>query len=216
MHKKAFIISFEGIEGSGKSTLASQLYSFLKKNINSLDIPYKNVFIFREPGSSPLGEVLREIILYKLDPKKNTKTLSLLFEASRSYLFEEYKDIFLEKNIIIFDRFIDSTIAYQGYGMGLDINFLEFLNLFVTENIKPDLTFLLDVDVNIAFQRIQKKKKDNIEKLSKKFFEKVRQGFLEISQRDKNRFVVLNSSKNNLKDLFEKIKSITLERLKNF
>ncbi|HIP93456.1 MAG TPA: dTMP kinase [Desulfurobacteriaceae bacterium] len=213
MHRKSFIISFEGIEGSGKSTCASLLFNFLKKNLNNLPKKFKNVFLFREPGSTALGENLRNLLLNFLTPNIHKKTMAFLFEASRSYLFEENKEIFLENNIIIFDRFIDSTIAYQGYGLGLDINFLEKLNLFATDKIEPDLTFLLDVDIKVSLERIKSKKKDNIENMSIEFFKKVRHGFLEIAKKKSKRIIVIDGNRE-LKKVFENIKNLTLQKIK--
>jgi len=213
MHRKSFIISFEGIEGSGKTSCASLLFNFFKKNLNNLPKKFKNVFLFREPGSTTLGENLRNLLLNFLTPNIHKKTMTFLFEASRAYLFEENKEIFLENNIIIFDRFIDSTIAYQGYGLGLDIAFLEKLNLFATNNIEPNLTFLLDVDIKLSLQRIKSKKKDNIEKMSIEFFQKVRYGFLEIAKKKRKRIIIIDGNRE-LKEVFEDIKNMTLQKIK--
>nr|5XBH_A Chain A, Thymidylate kinase [Aquifex aeolicus VF5]5XBH_B Chain B, Thymidylate kinase [Aquifex aeolicus VF5] len=174
------LIAFEGIDGSGKTTQAKKLYEYLKQ---------KGYFVslYREPGGTKVGEVLREILLTE---ELDERTELLLFEASRSKLIEEkiIPDLKRDK-VVILDRFVLSTIAYQGYGKGLDVEFIKNLNEFATRGVKPDITLLLDIPVDIALRRL--KEKNEFE--NKEFLEKVRKGFLELAKEEEN-VVVIDAS----------------------
>ena len=171
------LISFEGIDGSGKTTQARRLYEFLKSK-------GKKVSLYREPGGTKAGERVREILLKEdLTPRSEL----LLFEASRAELVEKkIKDNLRDGFIVILDRYTLSTLAYQGYGKGIDLKVIEKLNNFATGGIEPDLIFLLDVSVDVALKR--KKEKNRFE--NRAFLERVRKGFLELSKERKNVFVI--------------------------
>jgi len=171
------LIAFEGIDGSGKTTQAKKLYDYLKQR------GYE-VSLYREPGGTKVGETLREILL-KEDLDERTELL--LFEASRSKLVEE-KIIpeLREGKVVILDRFTLSTIAYQGYGRGLEVNFIKELNEFATRGVKPDVILILDVPVEVALKRL--KEKNRFE--DKDFLEKVRRGFLELAKEERNAVII--------------------------
>jgi len=171
------LIAFEGIDGSGKTTQAKKLYDHLKQR------GYE-VSLYREPGGTKVGETLREILL-KEDLDERTELL--LFEASRSKLVEE-KIIpeLREGKVVILDRFTLSTIAYQGYGRGLEVNFIKELNEFATRGVKPDAILILDVPVEVALKRL--KEKNRFE--DKDFLEKVRRGFLELAKEEEHAVII--------------------------
>ena len=171
------LISFEGIDGSGKTTQARKLYEFLRSK-------GRKVSLYREPGGTKAGERVREILLKEdLTPRSEL----LLFEASRAELVEKrIKDNLRDGFIVILDRYTLSTLAYQGYGKGIDLKVIEKLNNFATGGIEPDLIFLLDVSVDVALKR--KKEKNRFE--NRAFLERVRKGFLELSKKRKNVFVI--------------------------
>ncbi len=203
MGKWGFFITFEGIEGSGKSTLAEMLYERLK-------IYGFPVVLTREPGGTKVGEKIREVILNKnfdIDPYSEL----FLFLAARR---ENIKKIIIpslkEGKIVICDRFDDSTFAYQGFGREIPLRFITRVNKLVTEEIKPNLTFLIDVPVNIGFSRI--KREDRIEMEEEDFHKKVREGFLKIAKKAKKRIIVLNGE-NNLERNIEMCEEITFKRL---
>ena len=173
MSKRALFITFEGLEGSGKSSIISFLVRYLKKKRLS-------VKIFREPGSTKVGELLRNILL---DKKKviSPYTELLLYLAARTQLIEEkLKKAFKDYDVIICDRFYDSTIAYQGYGLKLGKMVEKVVNIF-SLGIKPDLTILLDGNVKKGLKRI--KDKDRIEKRPLSFHYRLRRGYRAIAKR---------------------------------
>ncbi len=199
---KGFLISFEGIDGSGKSTQARKLYEFLKEE------GYE-VSLYRDPGSTPLAERIREVIInYAMDPI----TELLLFESARSSLVWEriFPDLTSGK-IVIIDRFIDSTTAYQGYGREINLGTVSILNHIATRGRKPDLTFILNLPLELALQRL-KEQKTKFEEPN--YLKKVRDGYLQIFYSEKERDIRLIDASKSEEEVFEEIKAITLERLK--
>ncbi|MDT7879859.1 MAG: dTMP kinase [Candidatus Hydrothermia bacterium] len=181
------LITFEGIEGCGKSTLAKELYEYLKsKN-------YKVIFT-REPGGGKLGEKIREILLSNEFEIPDYSEL-FLFLASR---YEHTKNVIIprlkEGYIVISDRYMDSTIAYQGYGRKIDLKLLEKLNEIATLGIKPDLTFLIDLPEEISFNRLKDKILDRIESEEIEFYKRVRFGYIEIARNEPLRFIILDGT----------------------
>ena len=175
------LITFEGIDGSGKTTQAKELLEYLKKR--SI-----RAHLFREPGGTPLAERLREVIL-SID--MDAKSELFIFEAARADLVaRRIKPLIREGETVILDRFTDSTLAYQGYGRGLDLSLIRALNEFSCGGIKPDITFLLDIEPSRALERLGEKTRFE----ESGFLEKVREGFLTIAKEEPHRVVVINSN----------------------
>ena len=212
MYKKGFFIVFEGIEGSGKSYQAKILYNKLKKKI-------KNIILTREPGGTKGAEIIRKIIL-KDYFEKNKKikfdkyTDTLLYLAARNEHIKNKIVPALKKNkIIICDRFIDSTIAYQVYGKKVSKPFIEGIHKFILQGVKSNITFVLKVSSNSSKLRLKKRKtKNRYDNFSQSFYTKAQNAFLKIAKNKKNYFV-LNSSLNNT-DLEKKIFNIVCKYLK--
>ena len=185
MSKKPIIV-FEGIEGSGKSHHISKVTNFLDKN--------KIKFIkIREPGGTKNSEIIRNIILNKKSTFKK-KTDLLLYLAARNENYENLIKPYLNKKIILIDRFIDSTIAYQHYGFKINKRVIKELNNFILGNLKPNFTFFHYVPI----KRIKKNisgKKNKYDSFSKNFYNKVQNGFLNILKKNKNKLLI-DSSKN--------------------
>lgn len=182
------IVTFEGIEGCGKSTQIEKL----KSSLIELNLDFT---IFREPGGTDLSEEIRDILLNK-DLDISPLSELLLFESARAELVaKKISPINENKRIIIIDRFIDSTVAYQGYGRGLSLEIITLLNKIVTEGIKINRTYLLDAPVEIIEKRIANKKKDRIERENHIFHNKIRTGFLEIAKENADRFLIIDATK---------------------
>ena len=201
--KRALFITFEGIEGSGKSYQSTQLYKNLKKR----KIP---VILTREPGGTKSAEKIREVILedyFYPDSKEkfNKYTDTLLYLAARNeHVENKIKPAIVKKKIVICDRFVDSTSAYQVYGKGVNKNLVDSVHKYILGSIKPDLTFVLKVNISKAFQRLKKRKKKNrYDKFSKNFYIKVQNAFIKIANKDKRRYFILDNSKDS--DTIEKI-----------
>ena len=185
MSKKPIIV-FEGIEGSGKSHHISKVAKYLdSKKINYIKI--------REPGGSLNSEKIRKLILNeKASFDKNTDLL--LYLAARSENIKLIKK-FYKKKIILIDRFVDSTIAYQHYGMGVDRKIINLINKFLLKNIKIDFTFLNVVNKKNLFQRLKKRKSLNrYDKFNINFYNKVQKGFLNLVRSNKKSYKVINSN----------------------
>ena len=199
MSKKPIIV-FEGIEGSGKSHHISVVSKYLsKKKINHIKI--------REPGGNPNSEKIRKLILNnKSNFNKNTDLL--LYMAARSENIEVIKRTF-NKKIILIDRFTDSTIAYQHFGMGVDLNLIRNLNKYLLKNIKVSFTFLNLVNKKNLKERLKKRKSLNrYDKFKMSFYNKVQNGFLSLSKKQKNKYQLINSNldiDNNEKLILDKI-----------
>jgi len=193
MSKKPIIV-FEGIEGSGKSHHISKVSKYLKeKNINYIKI--------REPGGNVNSEKIRKLILNnKSDFNQNTDLL--LYMAARSENIDLIKNSY-KKKVILIDRFTDSTIAYQHYGMGVDINLIKTLNKYLLKNIEVDFTFLNIVNKKNLHERLKKRKSLNrYDRFNMTFYNKVQNGFMKLSKLKKNKYELINSNldiKNNEK-----------------
>ena len=177
--KNGLFITFEGGDGCGKTTQIELLDKYLKnKGFDTL--------LTREPGAKGLGVKLREILL-NYDGEVSPQCESFLFLADRAQHIDcIIKPALKEGKIILCDRHTDSTVAYQGYGRGLDIEEIKTLNNIATGGLKPDLTIVLDVDVETSMQRVGKEK-DRMESAGIEFFERVRNGFLKIAEQEPKR-----------------------------
>ena len=192
------LITFEGIDGSGKTT---QINLLEKKFIEA----GYSFIILREPGGTDLSEKIRKILLDRNNMQLSSITESLLFVAARSQLMSEKILPALKKDqLVICDRFMDSTVAYQGYGRGLDVNYLEKLNYLGTYGRQPDLTIILDVDPREAVQRLQEKAPDRMESTGMEFFSKVQKGYHEIASKHSDRCIIINSNRSP-EDVFKAI-----------
>ena len=180
------IIVFEGIEGSGKSLHINNVANYLKK-IN------RKFIRIREPGGSKNSEKIRKLIL---DNKSsfNVNTDLLLYMSARSENINLIKKNY-KKKIILIDRFVDSTIAYQHYGFGVDIKIINLINKFLLKNIKVTFTFLNIVSLKNMNNRLKKRKKLNrYDKFNTVFYNKVQKGFLDILKKKKNKYLKVNSN----------------------
>ena len=183
---KKVVIAFEGIEGSGKTFHINYVSNYLKKKkISHIKL--------REPGGSKNSEKIRKLILNnKSNFKKNTDLL--LYLAARSENIEYLKK-FYKKKIILLDRFTDSTIAYQHYGMGVNLTILKKINNYLLKNFKVDFTFLNIVSKNNMKKRLhQRKKLNRYDKFKDNFYKKVQNGFLKIAKRKKSTYQIINSN----------------------
>ena len=206
--KKSFFIVFEGIEGSGKSYQAKKLYNYLRrKKISSI--------LTREPGGTFGAEIIRNIILKdyfernkKLKFHKYTDTL-LYLAARNEHIINKIKPALKKKEIVICDRFLDSTIAYQVYGKKVSLNFIKNIHKVILGNIKPDLVIILKVKQKVFKLRLKKRKtKNRYDNFPTRFYLKAQRSFLKIAKNKKN-YLILDSSKNNTqveKIIQEKIK----------
>ncbi len=210
--KKPFFIVFEGVEGCGKS-FQSKL---LKKNLNKIGI--KSI-LTREPGGTSSSELIRKLILkdyFNKNQKEkfNEYTDTLLYLASRNeHIINKIYPALKQKKIVICDRFVDSTIAYQVYGKKVKRKFIDIIHKQILRGIKPNLTFVLKVSKTMSQKRLKKRKiKNRYDKFPQKFYTKAQNSFLKIAKNRKNYFI-FDSSQNNT-DLEKKIFNVVSKRLK--
>ncbi len=193
-------ITVEGIEGVGKTTQIKLLEEYLRnKQIDFVST--------REPGGTKVCEKIREILLHD---EMGSLTELLLYESARAEHFETVIEVAIKnKQTVICDRFYDATVAYQGYGRGLDIKLIDTLNNIATKNTRPDLTIILDMDVEDAFERLKQRGSalDRFEKLDKVFYQKVRTGYLDLAKKDPKRVKLVNA-KQSVQKMHEDIVSI--------
>jgi dTMP kinase len=184
-------ITFEGSEGSGKSTQVQRLAGRLDR----LGVPY---LITREPGGTPIGETIRELLQFASHNSGMTPEAELLlFEASRSQLVREIIKPALEREMcVIADRFLDSTTVYQGAARKMDRETVERLNVFAIGDCIPNVTFVLDVNAATATSRMQKPRRpDRMEQEPEEFYERVREAYRELATREPNRVVLIDGSR---------------------
>ncbi len=192
--EKGLFLSIEGPDGAGKTTQAG----LLKDRLEGLGL---KVVLTREPGGTPIGEEIRKILL---NPDFREMTVSceiLLYSAARAQLVDQYILPFLKKGfIVISDRYLDSSIVYQGFAGGEDPEIIKTINLWATRELLPDITFLLDIDAETGLSRAQRKKAglqnqrgDRMEQKELEFHRRVRQGFLQLAAQDAERFFIVQA-----------------------
>ena len=185
--QKGLFITFEGADGCGKSTQMKLLKEYL------LSKGYEIVET-REPGGKGLGERIRDILL-NYDGEVSNRCESFLFLADRAQNIDVIvKPAIQQGKIVLCDRHTDSSVAYQGYGRGLNIDEINRLNNLSTGGLKPDLTYVFDVDIETSMQRVGTEK-DRMESSGKEFFNKVRNGYLELAKQEPERIKVIDSTK---------------------
>jgi len=198
---KGILITFEGIDYSGKTTQAKKLKSYLRRKGHK-------VILLREPGGEKVSESIRKILLSSKNTGMNPLSELLLYMASRAQLVSKIILPALKQGkVVICDRFYDSSLAYQGYGRGIDKKMIESLNRVSVSRFKPDLTILIDIPIQVFTKRMRlnDKKKDRIEKEKIDFYKKVREGYLKIAQKEKKRFRVIEGS-GEIGEVWDKIK----------
>ncbi len=210
--KKPFFIVFEGVEGCGKSYQSKKLYYNLKKKkIKAL--------ITREPGGTKSAELIRNLILKDYFNKSKKEkfdkyTDTLLYLAARNeHVKTKIKPALKQKRVVICDRFIDSTIAYQVYGKKVNVKFIRNIHKYILNGLKPNLTFVLKVSSKSSRKRLSKRKvRNRYDNFSQSFYDKAQKSFIKIAKNKKNSFI-LNSSENN-NHLEKKIFNITARYLR--
>ena len=202
-------ITFEGPDGAGKSTIIKLVYEKLLQD-------GFNIVLTREPGGTPIAEKIRDIILDNSNQALDARTEALLYAASRrQHLVEKIWPALKEGKIVLCDRFLDSSLAYQGGGRNLGVENILNINLFATENTYPDLTLFFDVSPEVGLARVSKDKKrvaDRLDNENENFHDKVYQTFKEIIEQNKNRIVVIDASKS-IDEVVETTYKIIKERL---
>ena len=205
---RGVFISFEGIDGCGKTTQIELLTVYLLKN-------EKEVVLTREPGGCEIAESIREMIL-STESKLGDRGELMLYLAARA----EHVDQIIEPALrsdkwVISDRFSDATFAYQGYGRGLDASMITTLNNVATNGLIPDITILLDIDVDEAYgRRDLRGKPDRLEQSGRDFFERTREGYLALAKADPTRFIVVDASQS-ISNVTQTIFSALKEKLQN-
>ncbi|MCI7677784.1 MAG: dTMP kinase [Streptococcus orisratti] len=190
--KKGLIISFEGPDGAGKTTVINRLLPILSEKLN------RSIVSTREPGGVDIAERIRDIILDVNHTSMDDKTELLLYMAARRQHFvEKVLPALKSGKLVLIDRFIDSSVAYQGSGRGLDKQVISWLNDFATDSRKPDLTLYFDIDSETGLARIAKNAEREINRLDLEKLEmhqRVRQGYLELAELEKSRVVTIDAS----------------------
>lgn len=206
---KNLFITFEGPEGAGKTTIIHMLAEKLSEYT-------QNYLLTREPGGIDIAEKIREIILNPQHTMMNERTEALLYAASRSqHFFEKVEPALQSGKVVICDRFIDSSLAYQGYARGLGIDEVLKINEFAIGKRMPDVTILFDLPPEIGLARIRAHRNDEVNRLDKEhisFHQKVREGYKEIVKRYPHRITVIDATKT-IDEVFEDVWNILKEKL---
>jgi len=210
--KKPFFIVFEGVEGCGKSYQSKKLYNNLKKN-------KVDVLLTREPGGTKSSELIRNLILkdyFTKDSKEkfDKYTDTLLYLAARNeHIKNKIKPALINKKVVICDRFVDSTIAYQVDGKKVDINFINNIHKKILQGVNSNIVFVLKVSMNSSIKRLNKRNnKNRYDNFSQSFYNKAQKSFIKLAKNRKN-YYILNSSRND-NSLENKILNIVKKYLK--
>lgn len=189
---KGLLISFEGPDGAGKTTVLEKILPQLQANLDTL------VLATREPGGIEIAEKIREIILDVTHTSMDHKTELLLYMAARrQHMVEKIQPALAQGNLVLVDRFIDSSMAYQGYGRGLDKSAITWLNDYVTDDRKPDLTLYFDVPSEVGLARISQNQEREINRLDLEkldLHQRVRQGYQALAQSEPERIKVIDAN----------------------
>jgi len=200
------LISLEGPDGAGKTTVLKEILPEIKKM-------KRDIISTREPGGVRLAEEIRQLILDPKNTEIDSKTEMLLFAAARRlHMQEKMLPALKAGKVVIVDRFIDSSVAYQGYGRELGVEVVDWLNNFATDGLKPDLTLYFDIDTDVALDRIMSNRADEVNRLDLERAEmhrKVRQGYLKMVEKEPQHFVTIDASQS-----VEKVVSDTIEAIK--
>lgn len=192
------LITFEGIDGCGKTTQIGLLSAHLREL-------GKDVLTLREPGGTEFSEKIRELLLHSKD-KLTAQSELFLFEAARADLVEKViKPALANGTIVILDRFYDSTIAYQGYGRQINLEAVKEINELSISGLKPNVTFFLDIPLEVSYQRSNNKKLDKIEQSGDSFFQNVIKGYRQVAEEEPERIVSIDGTKTK-EEIFEIIK----------
>lgn len=203
--KNGFFITFEGPEGAGKTTIIRMVAEELK-----------DALITREPGGIDIAEQIRRVILDKENTAMDSRTEALLYAAARrQHLVEKVKPALEEGKLVLCDRFVDSSLAYQGYARGLGIDEVLSINQFAIENMMPDLTIYFDIEPELGLERINKNRGREVNRLDLEHLEfhyKVREGYHRVIERFPDRIIKINAAEE-VSDVFAKTMKIVKDKL---
>ena len=197
---KGKFITFEGVEGAGKSTQSKLLVEYLNKQ--GIEAIWT-----REPGGCELAEQIRQLLITGSINKWHPITQLLLMYAARKEHIEKTIKPHLQKGVVVVsDRFFDSSMAYQGYGYELNLEKLQLINNIVLENFKPDITFILDLDIKQGLQRVDARgEKNRFDNMKIEFHQKVREGFLKIAKENVDRIKLINVENKTIEEIHKEI-----------
>ncbi len=196
---RGIFMTFEGSEGSGKSTQIALIEKYLKSKGHDL-------LLIREPGGVKISEAIRNLLLDVKNVEMNNECEVLLYMAARAQLVGEViRPALASGKIVLCDRFLDSTLVYQGYGHGMDLNIIKNIGEFSTQGLVPDLTLLFDIDTEEGLSRAGQNK-DRIEQRSLEYHRRVRAGYLQLAQEHPERFRIIRVNRSK-EDIFEEVKT---------
>ena len=202
-------ITAEGVEGCGKTTILKMVY---EKLVND----GYNCLLTREPGGVKISEQIRQIILNKENTELDDRSEALLFAASRRQLLvQKIYPALKENKIVLCDRYVDSSLAYQGGGKKLGVQNVLNINLFATDHTLPDLTLLFDIDPRLGLERINDNKNREVNRLDLEkndFYNRVRETFLDLAKKYAERYVIIDASKN-IEEVFNNTYKIVKDRI---
>lgn len=204
--KNGYFIVFEGGEGSGKSTILQKIYNWMLEE-------KKPCIITREPGGIKISEQIREVILDPSNTEMDGRTEALLYAAARrQHLVQKVIPALKEDKIVLCDRFIDSSLAYQGFARGIGIEEIYKINEFAIGEYMPNISILFDIDPKIGLDRINKNKSREVNRIDLEkidFHNKVREGYNEVFETSKGKMIKIDASKT-IEQVYEEVKKIIM------